>query len=388
MTNCIDDGRLRAYLDGELPALERAAVGAHIAGCPSCRAELDNQRALAAQARALLATPAPDPHAALARLRGVAIGGSAGAQPQATTRTRRPTMQSGLNYWAGRRAWLGGLAALVAIVSLLALPPVRAAADQLLGVFRVQKIVFMPISPDRIQQLRDLDLKGGGLFVGRPEPADRTPPRQVASADAAAQVAGYPVAQITNLPSAPSATEFHVIGANHTQVQVNVAAARQLLDALDIRDVSLPDALGAQPIAIATQPFVAARYQGAGYDLTLSQGQSPNVTLPDGVELSQLGKVALRVIGMTPEQAEIASRQINWSNTLIFPFPADADNIRQVTVGGEPALLVGGGRRDTAHWQLYWQHGDRLFMLASKGTPGTSQDDLIATMTAAAESVR
>ncbi|OGR78132.1 MAG: hypothetical protein A2X32_01885 [Elusimicrobia bacterium GWC2_64_44] len=37
--NCREN--LSAYLDGELPPVERAAVDAHLAGCPDCRAVLD-----------------------------------------------------------------------------------------------------------------------------------------------------------------------------------------------------------------------------------------------------------------------------------------------------------------------------------------------------------
>ncbi|MBC8077688.1 MAG: zf-HC2 domain-containing protein, partial [Chloroflexales bacterium] len=71
MTNCYDEGQLRAYLDGELPALEHAALGAHLAGCVACQDRLGHQRALVARVRSLLpASPTvPDTRAALAQLR-------------------------------------------------------------------------------------------------------------------------------------------------------------------------------------------------------------------------------------------------------------------------------------------------------------------------------
>src|SRR4051794_40332120 len=74
MTNCYDEGRLRAYLDGELPALERAALAAHLAGCAACQAQLGRQRNLAGRIRSLLPGPpaAPDARAALHRLRAAA----------------------------------------------------------------------------------------------------------------------------------------------------------------------------------------------------------------------------------------------------------------------------------------------------------------------------
>src|SRR5215216_5310034 len=74
MTNCYDEGHVRAYLDGELPPLERAALGAHLVDCATCQDKLGRQRALAVRVRALLPVPpaAPDARAALIRLRAAA----------------------------------------------------------------------------------------------------------------------------------------------------------------------------------------------------------------------------------------------------------------------------------------------------------------------------
>ena len=74
MTNCYDEGHLRAYLDGGLPAPERAALGAHLANCAACQDQLGRQRALAARVRSLLPAPpsVPDARAALVRLRAAA----------------------------------------------------------------------------------------------------------------------------------------------------------------------------------------------------------------------------------------------------------------------------------------------------------------------------
>src|SRR6266702_7658635 len=50
----VDEGTLHAYLDGELPTVERAAVERHIAECATCRANLAEERALLERATALL----------------------------------------------------------------------------------------------------------------------------------------------------------------------------------------------------------------------------------------------------------------------------------------------------------------------------------------------
>jgi len=59
--DCIDEKKISAYLDGELPDDERALIGTHVEECAACRAEADE---LAAVSRALdvLDGLEPDPY--------------------------------------------------------------------------------------------------------------------------------------------------------------------------------------------------------------------------------------------------------------------------------------------------------------------------------------
>jgi len=185
------------------------------------------------------------------------------------------------SFRSGRsRSLLAALAVIVAVVSLLALPPLRAAADQLLSIFRVQKLVFVPVSRERLDQLNKLNFDKDTLFVAKPTVGQAAPPRTVASAAEAASAVGGTVGQPSAFPSAPISSEFKVSSPNTMQFQVNVAAARQLLELMGVDDVSIPDALGAAPIAVDVPAFVQAHYQGVNYDMTLHQGRSPSVTCP------------------------------------------------------------------------------------------------------------
>ena len=67
----VDEGTLHAYLDGELPAADRAALESHVAQCAACRANLAEERALIARAGQLLAAaqPADRPAPPLQQLR-------------------------------------------------------------------------------------------------------------------------------------------------------------------------------------------------------------------------------------------------------------------------------------------------------------------------------
>ncbi len=55
----VDDGTLHAYLDGELSPVEVERLDTHIAGCPVCRARLDEERALIDRAARLLGMAVP-----------------------------------------------------------------------------------------------------------------------------------------------------------------------------------------------------------------------------------------------------------------------------------------------------------------------------------------
>src|SRR5262245_9296203 len=142
MSRCYDNGELRAFLDNELPDAQRAALSDHLKDCPACRSDLETLRSDAAAVGLLFAPPRPpDPIAALMRFQA--------ANGSIPTPMRRNTMSRTQKL----RRWLAPVGAVILAVALLALPPVRAAADQLLQVFRVRTVVFVPVSQDRIQQL-------------------------------------------------------------------------------------------------------------------------------------------------------------------------------------------------------------------------------------------
>ncbi len=377
-TDCYDDGALRAWLDGEAGELAGAVLSAHLAGCAACRARLDALRARAALAERHLAAPAPpDAPAARARFWAAAV------PFESSDEERRTPMYTQPRPLRGARRWYAALAAIAVALALLALPPVRAAADQLVSILRVQNVVFMPVSQERIQQIRQLNSDHENLLIGTPEVVG-TPAaeRQVASAAEAAAMLDFTPGDIGTLPQNVRPVGYTVRDGETVRATVNVAAARQLLSMLNITDVTLPDALGSAPIEATIGGTLQTRYTSGSATLTLYQGRSPTVKLPDGVDMAQLGKAALRVLGVEPAQADALSRQIDWSSTLLFPIPADVRDIRTVTINGAPGLLVGEQRDGRRGFRLYWQQGGRFYLL--DGTGRVNDADLIL----AAESVR
>lgn len=172
--------------------------------------------------------------------------------------------------------------------------------------------MFVPFDPKRMEQLENLKFDENMLFVAEPEIVNNpAAPRTVATADEAASAIGFVPQQPADFPTPPSTTEIVVNDRTVARFQVNVEGSRQLLSLMGVDDVTLPDALGAEPIVADLAPSVEVSYENADYNLTLLQGTSPDVTLPDGIELAQLGKAALRLLGMEPAQAETLSQSID-----------------------------------------------------------------------------
>jgi len=283
-----------------------------------------------------------------------------------------------------RRALFSAFAVALVVLSFVSFPTLRAAADSLLQTFRVQSVVFVPVNADRIKQLSGILSDPTSLFISQPSVVGTPNSSRFGSVQEAAQAAGFTPDQPATFPTAPASTQFTVHANMKVAAQVNVDTIRKLLETVGITDVSLPDALGSEPITADVPPFVESRYTGNGYDITLVQGHSPNVTLPKGVDLAQLGKAGLELIGMQPDQADQMSRQIDWSSTLVVPFPAYLNNVLKVDIGGSQGLLVTAegvsSSKEAVNPTLavYWQKGDRFYVLAGRGPEMTTDILLLA----------
>jgi hypothetical protein len=405
-SQCYDTGTLRLYMESPsaMPDAERAAIAAHLATCADCRAEVDSLRALEAKVMSQLSmlapTQAPDMQTALmkmrAKLRQPEAPQSTATQPvggeSSGAGSKSPFHDKGSDRiqaispirQSRRRALFSGLATAVVLLSFISFPTLRAAADSLLQTFRVKSVVFVPVDSVRMKQLGNLLSDPTSLFITQPTIVGTPKATKVSSAKDAAQLAGFTPEQPSTLPAAPASTRFTVHDSMRVQAQVNIATIRKLLTTAGINNIALPDALGSAPITADVPAFVESTYSGEGYTVTLVQGRSPNVTLPAGVNLAQLGKAGLELIGMQPDQADQMSRQIDWSSTLVVPFPANLSDVLKVDVGGAPGLLVSSGGASNNvdasrhNLVLYWQNGDQFYVLAGQG-PKMTNDILLLT---------
>jgi hypothetical protein len=263
------------------------------------------------------------------------------------------------------------LAAAAAVTVVFAVPSVRVSAQAALDVFRVKRFAAVGVKDSRRELLESLDKDQGFVVFDRQEKVlDPGPATYVPSRDAATAKVGFDVSAPTYLPTGMAADSIFVQGEGAARMSVNESKLRSLLDRLDLDDVKVPAGIDGQWVEVRKPPVVAQRFRSERRRALLLQARSPEVTLPAGWDLAQLGEIGLRVLGVEARDAKRIAKSTDWRSTLLVPLPMNATAFRQVTVNGQPGLLItttgepaADGKRARAKTVLMWPRGERIFFL-------------------------
>jgi len=268
--------------------------------------------------------------------------------------------------------------ACLALAGVFSVPSVRAAATAFLDMFRVVHFAAIPVDASALRRLRNSGLDLPRLLADQVQVA--TPPgapTSYATPAEAAAAAGFHVYVPAWMPGGWS-TEVptvQVVAANSARVTANTARLTQILTALDIDDVSIPQGLDGRTANIRIAPAVVLRWQHNGQALELRQSPSPQVDFPSGTDLPALAEIGLRILGLPREDAYRFAQGIDWRTTLLVPIPVNAVSFRQVSVQGGSGLLLelAHARTDSRPGGalLLWSDGTRVFGL--QGTVGSQQ---------------
>ncbi len=271
-------------------------------------------------------------------------------------------------------ALAGGLAVAVAVLGFT-VPAVRVSAQAFLDLFRVRNFAAVPVDPARLERLKQQNLDPASLLTGgRPEVLEQpAPPRQVGSVAEAAALAGFAV-RVPSAPAGWAADTISVVGGGAMRFAVDGDRLRRLLETLELRDLPVPAGLDGQPITVRTSPAVRVSVARGDRHVELVEARSPEVDLPAGLDLAQLGEIGLRVAGLDPGEARRFAGSVDWHTTLVVPVPLDAASFTTVSVRGQRALLVrsAGRAAKTGHGErhagqlLLWSEGDMVYALGGE----------------------
>ena len=381
----LTDSSLRAYLDQQLPDLQRARIESHLQDCNDCRLRLAELSALAAQVDLHLAALQPGP-ADVPRPASVALR-------QFNHKETRPMFK----IFTKRN--LRPLWVTIAVIAVLAISlnfqPVQALASSFLGLFRVQQVVILPINSNTIQNLQnnqDISKAVSQLFsdsvtVTRPA----TPPQQVADPATASKLAGFAVRQWkdSTLPAVITVSSGQAF-----TFTVNRDRAQQILTALGNQDLQLPKSIDGAKIAVdipsgasiaygdcptrrgksaeAAAPTAQPTPTPSSDCLVLLQIPSPTVNAPSTIDSAQLAAIGLQALGMSTDQAKSFSQKVDWSTTLVIPIPTGEVTYQDVLVDGASGYVlapVPGSSSANARYSVVWVKNGVIYSVAGTGDP-------------------
>ena len=268
--------------------------------------------------------------------------------------------------------------AVALVAASFALPAVRVAAQSALDLFRVHSFAAVEIDPARIEQLKklhDLTESDPAMMVFDKQDVLQDPgkPMEYPSADLAASAAGLPgLRKPTSLPDGLTFEKAAATGQGQARLTLHADRLQHVLEALGITDVRVPMGLDGQSLTVHMPPHVMQLYTSGKHHLSIIEGTSPEVALPAGADLKQLGEIGLRVLGLDAAEARRVAASIDWRSTLLVPVPTNAASFRQVDVNGHQGLFIrmdgagaSGGRSGPRGSMVMWTEGERVLAVQS-----------------------
>lgn len=353
------EGKLMAYLEGQLDAGRTGRLTRHLEGCARCREQLirlDRQRQWLAGRLAML-EPGPE-------VKFPSLEETAGRFHERIhlTSTQEEIPMFWQRQWKSHRvSWLSA-AAVVVVVLALTFQPVRTLAFSFLELFRMNKVAVVEYDSHRMADTigrRSLQERFGVLFQEHFKMEQEPRQEVVAGLEDLSRRCGYPV----RLPALPAGWETRLL--HQSQACSVITLDRQLLqairDELEIMDLDLPDGAGqvslrlmvpdAAFILLGPPPLPALGGGAGGREqrpdrrafsqvCTLIQLPGPSVTSSYPVDIQRLGGIYLQMLGFTPEEVTSLNSQIDWATTMVMPIPYGFGQIKQVPVDGVTGILL------------------------------------------------
>jgi hypothetical protein len=383
----IAEGQLKAYLDYELSASERAQIGEHLANCPGCQGKLEVLSAQAEQVAQSMEALAPLP----VKETPSTSGAQARLQEQISKKEKMSMFQK-IFARQYRLAW-AGLGLVLVLGVAMAFPPVQAIANSFLGLFRVQQITFVQVNATDLPQQLGSSQVFENLLSKDAQFESVGEMQTVSDAAQASSLAGIPIrlpAQIQNAP------DLIVQPGEHATLKIDLPAVKALLEGIGQGNIDLPSNLNGATVTVDLPRAVSAEYgncaaspetgrePGSDPDMpgtplqtnctTLIQLASPTISAPPGLDLNQLGEAYLQLLGMSSQEAAKFSQSVDWTTTLVVPMPSSRGiSYESVNVDGASGTMIqqdfntGGGSHTFT--TLLWVKNGIVYFLH---TPGDS----------------
>lgn len=337
---CPDEGLLIAYWENQLTQEQLPAVENHLASCRICQRRLQVMQDEINFCRLEVAPLLKERYEA-------PVSGQYRVWEQIE---KTCTRHKGVELIMKMKKVAVAAVVVLALVGLLAIPSVKAVADNLLQVFRVNEISTVTLGPEDITKLQAALAQGDSEVdlekFGQIKTLGQAERKQVSSLDQ------LPFA--VKLPANNLKPDLYVEDMPDAELKLNVANVNQLLNQLGSKD-KLPETLDGQTFRMVLPLMVTADYK----DFKLMQGSSPEIQAPAGVDIEQIRNAVINLPIWSPEVRLQLSAIQDWQHTLIIPDDG-SNNTEEVMLGSNRGVFMKGSGSKGA---LMWQQDGRLFIL-------------------------
>ena len=361
---------MRCPSDGDLRALITQGadtdVRLHVAACASCqRRRMSIERSAAtvhstldALGPAIGSGPVMDPVAALQAFK---------ASTHETERTKVMTEFGKRSY---RPAFVGG-GLVIALLVAMTIAPVRSAAVGLFDVFRVEKFAVITIDASKMP-VKMSDDEGQKRTGERPNPnvlgtyngpLQPEKPQVVASMGAAEAIVGTELAEVGEVLDGKSAGSVYVsdpVRASYTFDTDKIAAKMR---ESGIESIRVPQQIDGKTFTFSADRGVIVRYGTEENGAVFAQGPSPELTIPEGVNMDYLRQDFLMIPGIPTDVQQQVQAIEDWERTLIIPVPANGTS-REVKIDGHEGVLIGDAAGENNG--VLWQRDGMLYAVGGK----------------------
>jgi len=220
------------------------------------------------------------------------------------------------------------------------------------------------------------------------------PDQPATDAAAASRLAGFYVQLLSARKDPPKM----VVGGQHTlNLAVDRARLQEIVLAAGHPEIVLPAALEGASFSVQVPRSIHLQYGNCPQRPTatnaiagqviektpsvnayadcirISEGPTPVVNVPAGLDVKQLAEIGLQVAGMTPGEAAEFFRTVDWKSMLTLSVPRQLRSYEPVKVAGVPGtLLTLSGRRGPGY-TLIWADKGIAYSLVGFGDSSQAQ---------------
>ena len=368
--NHLTEGQLRAFYDGELTEETRAQVKKHVAACTRCAEAAAAVRARGYRVYSLLDGLALEAEGETVRPRLARREFETYLREKKERRMARNPFSK--RY---RPAW-AALTLVLLIVLTVTVPPIRTLAGEFLSLFRVQKVEFVAFDPTALPDEEALDIAAPEFerMFDEQLTVEMEGEHGFVDEATARERADFPI----RLPTDREATRYEWSPPVHVTLTIDLPRLRALFAELGYQEIELPNALDSETVTMDFQGMLEAEYGFCGADapspggecLSFLQLPSPILSAPEGLDVEQFGRIYLELLGMTEDEIDALSSRIDWTSTLLVPYPRHPDLVYEaVRVDGAEGALVHPASEPHQYRQflLTWVKDGIVYVVSGNG---------------------